>query len=103
MKETLELLTAIFHIKLAYQEAMADDKIDWTDTTKFIPVIKPIITAIKGIDKIPTELLDIDQEGLEELAHSLGIMFELDKLETEEVKEALEVLNVLKGFIIKKV
>ena len=102
VNETKEVLTALFHLKLAYQEAMEDGSFDWTDATKFFPVIKPIITAVKNIDLVPQELNELNETEIDDLAHSIGVMFECDKLDIEKIKEALNVLNVLKDFIVNK-
>ena len=103
MKEFNDVLTALLHAKLAYNEAMEDGEFDWNDPLKFIPVVEPIMEAVKGVEKIPDELLKAGAPDIEDMAYRLGILLGLDKLGMAELEEVLLLANPIKNYIIKKI
>ena len=91
VKETIELLDAVFDIADSTKKAMADGKVTLSDAPAFFGVAWKLPTAIGGIEKVPNELKHLGDEGRAKvLAHFRG-RFDLadDQLELA-IEDALE-------------
>ena len=67
-----------------------------------VVVVEPIMEAVKGVEKIPDELLKAGASDIEDMAYRLGILLGLDKLGMAELEEVLLLANPIKNYIIKK-
>ncbi len=83
IKETKELVRFGMNLGNALQAAMEDNKIDFMDTIKFLPVLKDLKPAIDGIMSIPEELADLSNEEKEELMDFCKSEFDLEDDELE--------------------
>lgn len=73
IKETREALQAALAICQTVKSAKADDGvIDGKDTPKMLAVAMPLLAAIKGGEKIPTELSDLSDNEINELKEDFG-------------------------------
>lgn len=93
IKETKELLTALIELTNAVGASMEDGRFSYGDIRHFYGVFSSLPSAVRGIDKIPTELGDLDPLEREELMRYITDRVELpdDRIE-EYVEKALKVL-----------
>lgn len=68
MKETMDLFDFVQALAKAKIEAMRDDKIDWRDSPKMVPVIAAAFAAFKGSEKIKGEWESPSKEDMEAFA-----------------------------------
>jgi hypothetical protein len=85
VKETTELLGFLFDLADATQASIKDDgKITFTDVPKFLAVAWKAPLAFGGIQEVPKELKELDDEGREAIIEFVRRRFDLpnDQLET---------------------
>ena len=63
-KETTEALAAAFALTKRYTEAMADGKLGYVEMAGFLREAPGVRLAVEGVEKIPAELLDLDNDEL---------------------------------------
>ena len=81
--ETKELLDFVFTLIKGVDKGLSDGKFDYNDIITIIPAFMKIGPAIKDINKVPKELLDLDKDEIEELKAFVHDKFDIsnDKLE----------------------
>lgn len=91
VKETIELLDAVFDIADSTKKAMSDGKVTLSDAPAFFGVAWKLPTAIGGIEKVPQELASLGDEGKATVIAHFRDRFDLadDQLE-QAIEDALE-------------
>lgn len=94
------LLCASFIYALSRARGV-DGRFHWRDSLKFLGSIKRIPDAVNGIDQVPLELKDLDEQELEELHKLIDDNFNLrDENKEAKIKELLDgAFKVLAIFI----
>jgi len=73
IKETTEFFNAGIALKEAVNVSIANDgKIDFTDFPNFIQFLIQLPEAIKGLDQVPAELGDLNENELDALEQKFG-------------------------------
>lgn len=100
LKETKEFLSFIFSLVYGTSKSLKDGKFQATDVFNYTGAVKKIPSAISGLEKVPSELLTLDAETLEEL--KVFIVDEFN-LENEVQEESIEKIIVLASDFAKAV
>lgn len=87
MKETKELLSFIFSLIYATDRAFEDKKFTTADIFKYTGAVKKLPAGLSGIEKIPNEVKNINEETLNELRVFIIEEFNLTNDKQEEVIE----------------
>lgn len=100
-KETTEMLVALGKIATSIKQSKDDDgKITFTDSTKFVDDIFPLIDGIKGANKIPAEFKDgYDELEKTEMRTQLSEVLELADNDEAAVDAGLDVIFALNKFL----
>lgn len=78
-KDTIELIDGIFDLVDATDASLKDDgKITVTDAPKFFGFVMKLPAAVGGIQNVPRELSDLDDETREEVVSYFAKRFDLD-------------------------
>jgi hypothetical protein len=103
VEETKDVLKFLAKIGQAVNLSLLDDdKITVSDAFKFIDPIIALPDAISGIKDVPSELLDdLTDEELAELGSIIESAGVLSERTLDAVKEALEIAEKLKAFILE--
>jgi hypothetical protein len=84
IKETKELLVFGFKLQKAISSSLEDGKINMiTDAPKFLSALMSAPKAFGGINLVPKELADLNEEEREELMQLARDEFELSNKELE--------------------
>lgn len=93
IKETLDLLALGVAFTMRTREVYADGKATFFEKLSFASLIGETIEAVKGVDKVPRELLDMDEmerdtikEQVRLLCQSMGASYRTQDL-TDEVMD----------------
>lgn len=87
MKETKELLSFIFSLIYATDKSFEDGKFSTSDIFKYTGAVKKLPAGLSGIEKIPNELKNVNEETLNELRQFIIEEFNLVDENKEEVVE----------------
>ena len=100
IKETKEMLAAVFTLGNAVGKSLEDGKIGFDDFANFIPVLPKLGTAIANSDQIPKELKDLDKEEVEEIKAFIKEEFDISNDALEEmIEKGLDLIVTLYYFI----
>lgn len=100
IKETKELVSFLLAVHQAYQLSNADGKIDFKDLPHIYNPLMKSIQAFNGLDKIPAELKDLDDEERKELVELFKADFDLaDDVLEQKIEEGFAVALQLAKFI----
>jgi len=71
MKESLDILALIRSLAQVIEDAKADGVVDWFDLIKLGDLRKLASEALRGSQKIPGELLELDSDDIKILLEDL--------------------------------
>jgi len=103
IKDTKELLVFLFLLGAVAKEAKENDgKINYMDAILLMKLMPSVGPALDGIDQIPSELKDLDQVELDELA--VTVAEEIKKVISKEslitqIVAGLELAKALHAFV----
>lgn len=90
IKETTEAMTFGISLAMAVDSA-TQDGFQWTDIFNLVPPLTQLPAAIEGIEKVPAEIADLDDDERRELAEAIvKLDFASDRSE-EIAEQALKV------------
>ncbi len=101
-KETTEMLVALGTLATSVKESTDDDgKITFSDSTKFMDDIFPLVAGVKDANKIPDEFKDgYDELEKAEMKTELGKVLELANNDEDAVDAGLDVIFALNKFFL---
>lgn len=93
VKETRELVRFVVSLVVAVEKATADGKIDVWDSPRFMATLNSAMSAFGDIQKVPSELLDLDQFEVGDLVLYVKTELNLSHSRLEPVvKSALDMI-----------
>lgn len=84
------------------EEVFGDGEFQWTETLKYLPVLRDIPKIISSLPAIPKELGDLDDEEAKELVDFVREEFDIDSDKIEEtIEDSLELFLKIYQFSMK--
>ena len=104
IKETTEMVNLIVALTVLIKNASADGKVDAADLTLLIGVLPHLNGAISGINEIPAELKDLQQEEVEAISESVGAIIgdlagdKYEDIADHAIRAGFEIVEIVKLF-----
>lgn len=86
-KELKEVLSFVCALANTIGEVSEDGKVSKTEALTLLPLLYKVPSAIDGIGEIPTEVSDLSQEDIDELAQMIKNELELPQKKVEAAIE----------------
>jgi hypothetical protein len=106
-KETKEALDFLFDLTDAIMDSLSDGKVSIMDAPKFLKPFRTAGAGITGIQIIPKEIVDMDEDEWDDLAKHVAERFDLknDQIENDielVLKRAGQLALAIKAIYDKK-
>jgi len=86
-KELQEALKFVIELGNGLGKSLEDDKFSFSDLANFLPAVMAVPAAFGGINEIPNELDDLDEQERLDLIAFVEAELELEQDKAEEIAE----------------
>lgn len=100
IQETKDLVLEAIALGNAIGSALKDNKISLADIGAFIEPLTKLPAALVGIDEVPSELADLDEQEKQELLVAVKEEFDLDDEKAETaIEEGLVLAAAIHSYV----